>query len=81
MQVGKTKAQGLYNKPSAAVHPGALAAGTLTQYNIIQYCVTKSTDNLYAPCIKRHCFDIYFCDINCSFVGCNKSNKNARHVY
>ena len=30
MQVGTTKDQGLYNKPSAAVHPGALAAGTLT---------------------------------------------------
>ena len=33
MQVGTTKDQGLYNKPSAAVHPGALAAGTLPQYN------------------------------------------------
>ena len=29
MQVGTTKDQGLYNKPSAAAHPGALAAGTL----------------------------------------------------
>ena len=27
------KDQGLYNKPSAAVHPGPLAAGTLPQYN------------------------------------------------
>ena len=35
MQVGTTKDQGLYNKPSAAVHPGALAAGTLPQYNIL----------------------------------------------
>ena len=35
MQVGTTKDQGLYNKPSAAVHPGALAAGTLPQYNSI----------------------------------------------
>ena len=35
VQVGKTKDQGLYNKPSAAVHPGALAAGTLPQYNTI----------------------------------------------
>ena len=35
MQVGATKDQSLYNKPSAAVHPGALAAGTLTQYNTI----------------------------------------------
>ena len=36
MQVGTTKDQGLYNKPSAAVHPGALAAGTLPQYNTIR---------------------------------------------
>ena len=35
MQVGSTKDQGLYNKPSAVVHPGALAAGTLPQYNTI----------------------------------------------
>ena len=35
MQVGTTKDQGLYSKPSAAVHPGALAAGTLPQYNTI----------------------------------------------
>ena len=33
MQVGKTKDQDLYNRPSVAVHPGALAAGTLPQYN------------------------------------------------
>ena len=36
MQVGTTKDQGLYNKPSAAVHPGAFAAGTLPQYSTIQ---------------------------------------------
>ena len=36
MQVGTTKDQGLYNKPSAAGYPGALAAGTLPQYNTIQ---------------------------------------------
>ena len=36
MQVGTTKDQGLYNKPSAAVHPGSLAAGTLPQYNTIR---------------------------------------------
>ena len=35
MQVGKTKDQGLYNKPSAAVHPETLAAGTLPQYNTV----------------------------------------------
>ena len=33
MQVAMTKGQGLYNKPSDAVHPGALAGGTLPQYN------------------------------------------------
>ena len=32
VQVGKTKDQGLYNEPSASVHPGALAAGTLPWY-------------------------------------------------
>ena len=37
MQIGTTKDQGLCNKPSAAVYPGALAAGTLPQYNTIQY--------------------------------------------
>ena len=40
MQVGKTKDQGLDNKPSAAVHPGTLTAGTLLQYSTIQNCVT-----------------------------------------
>ena len=35
MQIGTTKDQGLYNKPSAAVDPGALAAGTLLRYNTI----------------------------------------------
>ena len=33
VQVGTTKDQGLHYKPSAAVHPVALAAGTLPQYN------------------------------------------------
>ena len=32
VQVGTTKDQGLYKKPSAAVHSGAFAAGTLPQY-------------------------------------------------
>ena len=35
VQVGTTEDQGLYNKPSAAVHPGALAAGTVPQSNTI----------------------------------------------
>ena len=35
MQVGTTEDQGLYNKLPAAVHPRALAAETLPQYNTI----------------------------------------------
>ena len=34
MQVGTTKDQGLYYKPSAVVYLGALATGTLLQYNM-----------------------------------------------
>ena len=54
MQVGRTKDQGLYNKPSAAVHPGALADGALPQYNTIQlsdilHNIRKATIN------KAHC--------------------------
>ena len=37
MQVGKSKDEGLNNKPSAAVHPGALAAGTRPQDNTIAW--------------------------------------------
>ena len=48
MQVGTTKDQGLYNKPSAAVHPEALAAGTLLEYNTIKYSLIYilRSDNL-----------------------------------
>ena len=46
MQVGKTKDQGLYNKPSAAVHPGALVAGVLPQYNT-NTIIIKSVKSLY----------------------------------
>ena len=42
MQVGKTKDQGLYNKSLAAVHPGALATGTLPQYNTMYSCWNHS---------------------------------------
>ena len=38
VQVGMTKDQGLYKKPSAAVHPGALAAGILPQHNLLTEC-------------------------------------------
>ena len=42
MQVGTTKDQGLYNKPLAPVHLGALAAGTLPQYNtMLLFCPTS----------------------------------------
>ena len=40
MQVGTTKDQGLYNKPSA------LAARTLIQYNTIQYNSCMMLENL-----------------------------------
>ena len=55
MQVGATKDQGLYNKPSTAVHPGALAAGTLPQYNTIQYPNTdpdiQGVYKIFGPCL------------------------------
>ena len=45
-----TKDQGLYNKSSDAVHPGALAAGTLLQYNTIQYSMSDTMPlNLHRP--------------------------------
>ena len=43
MQLGTTKEQDLYNKPLAAVHPGALAAGTLPQYNTTVSCSLPPT--------------------------------------
>ena len=43
MQVGTTKDQGLYNKPSAAVHPETLAAGTLPQYTIQYLATTRNS--------------------------------------
>ena len=45
MQVGKTEDQGLYNKPSAAVHPGALAVGILPHYNTIGECEVQVIRN------------------------------------
>ena len=63
MQVGTTKDQGLYNKPSAAVHPGALATGTLPQYNTIikqKIVLSLSLISYLRPVIfstdkNRHC--------------------------
>ena len=58
MQVGTTKDQGWYNKPSAAVPPGALAAGTLPQYNtIIRYILY-----IYIMLIIR----LYVTEVNCT---------------
>ena len=65
VQVGTTEDQGLYNKPLAAVHPGALAAGTLPHnktcrqfrepfLQMIQY-----TDSCY---VHKRC---KFFNINC----------------
>ena len=54
VQVETTKDQGLYNKPSAAVYPGALAAGTLPQYNTI--IITIGYNNLwYSVSVSYHC--------------------------
>ena len=49
MKVGTTKDQGLDNKPSAAVHLGALAARTLPQYNTIQQYVTLQRIKCTSP--------------------------------
>ena len=49
MQVGTTKDRGLYNKPLAAVHPGALAAGTLPQYNTRARMMVNERPKLAAP--------------------------------
>ena len=56
MKVGTTKDQGLYSKPSAAVHPGVLAAGTLPQYNkmVVHKCSevlwVEATNNVIVKC-------------------------------
>ena len=55
VKVGLTKDQGLYNKPAAAVNPGALAAGTLPQYSTIQQIhfigkqTLESTSYMFSP--------------------------------
>ena len=58
VQVGTTKDQGLYNTPSAAVHPGALAAGTLPQCNTtgINPLLVISIQRLTSP-YELHCQD------------------------
>ena len=49
VQVGTTKDQGLYNKPSAAVHPGALAAGTLPQHSTVSFNIRIYSKNRRCP--------------------------------
>ena len=51
MQVGTTKDRGLYNKPSAAVRPVALAAGTVPQYNTIHLCYHPNIVRVYIQAI------------------------------
>ena len=46
MQVGTTEGQGLYNKPSAVVHPGALGAGALPQYSTIRCIISQKSVDL-----------------------------------
>ena len=79
MQVGKSEDQGLYNKCSAAVHPGALAAGTVQQYNTISlifrsisfflsnFSSVSSYQNILPsyPLQILRCERIYRSDISC----------------
>ena len=63
MQVGKTKDQGLYNKPSAAVHPGALAAETLPQYNRVSRNVSGFVTDVSGPIFKGQDIEDEFLDL------------------
>ena len=70
MQVGTNKDQGLYSKPSAAVHPGALAAGTLIHnitYHVVWGCGTDYIEDLHGSRFAltintrpRHVIRVYF---------------------
>ena len=61
VQVGMTKDQGLYNKPSAAVHPGALAGGTLPQYDTkkIRFCLPEDGSKTVFRNVVFYC--LYIC--------------------
>ena len=61
MQVGMTKDQGVYNKPLAEVHPGALAAGTLLHTYICRQIVlfVKSTLQAYLCLNNLSCEDLF----------------------
>ena len=58
MQVGMTKYQSLYNKPLTAVHPGALAAGILPQYNTIIVCTIEMQSETNSS--EQLCFVYFF---------------------
>ena len=85
MQVGTTKEQGFYIKPSAAVHVGALAAGTLPQYNTISYLTflsnsKKFMDNLQAkvsfwPPIQ------FLSDVNDMSLSVTERTPGIKHVH
>ena len=84
MQVGTTKDQGLYNKPSAAVHPGALAAGTLPQYNSPQGEAGPSIFSLGVLCFSS--FSSYsgilfmsILNVVVTFIGIVQLQKNVLH--
>ena len=53
MQVGTTKDQVLYSKSSAAVHPGALAAATVPQYNTIQWVTVLLCKLVFSSLTKK----------------------------
>ena len=58
VQVGTTKDQGLYNKPSAVVHPGVLTAWTLPQDSnyvcIYVLCVDVCSFNTAVASLSDH---------------------------
>ena len=56
-----TKDQGLYNKPSAAVHPGALAARTLPQYNTISRVHAVALNSGRFDCFAVFIFEALLC--------------------
>jgi hypothetical protein len=41
--------------------------------HLLAYCISGSI--FYR---KGYCCDIYSCNINCAFVGCNKNNKACK---
>ena len=59
MQVGTTKDQSLYNKPSAAVHPGALVAGILPQYNTTQTVQLRMLGQPVKGKLERMCDECF----------------------